>query len=240
VIEVIALNKSFGWRKVLNGLDLKVRKGRFLTLFGPNGAGKTTLTRIICTLIRPDSGEIIVNDFNTKDDASEVRRCIGVVSHNPYLYEELTGPENLRFYGRLYGIPSNDVNRRAKKLIDEMALTPWKTDPVSSYSRGMKQRLSIARALIHKPSVLILDEPFSGLDVSSTDALIHILHRFHEDDQTVLMTTHDLTIGLSLSDEFAILHGGTIRERGESSTITVENLKNSYRKITGSVGGDEA
>jgi heme exporter protein A len=161
-IQVRALTKSFGPHRVLRGVDLAVGPGEFVALLGPNGAGKTTLIRTIATLGRPTAGDVLVNGHSVRGDTGRVRRDLGLVSHQTFLYGDLTAEENLRFYGALYRMAGLD--ERIDYLLGKVGLSERRRDAVRTFSRGMQQRLSIARAILHDPPILLLDEPDTGLD----------------------------------------------------------------------------
>ena len=159
-------------------INLKVKKGQFLTLFGPNGAGKTTLIKILSTLMRPTAGKFYINNYDVNEDPGEIRQSIGMISHSPLLYDELTPLENLQFYGKMFYVEPSKLDRIAKDLIRKIGLHHRMYDRVETFSRGMKQRVSIARAIIHKPQVLLLDEPYTGLDQNASSLLEKILDDF--------------------------------------------------------------
>jgi heme ABC exporter ATP-binding subunit CcmA len=206
-----------------------VDTGQFLTLFGPNGAGKTTLIRILSTLMRPSAGEFSVNGHNFKDEAIEIRQSIGVISHSPFLYEELTAYENLKFFGRIYNVPSNQLESRVKELLRQVGLQYRMYDRVDAFSRGMKQRLSIARAIIHRPKILFLDEPYTGLDHNASKLLNQILNDFIRDSGTILMATHDFERGLRISDRVLILGKGKIKRDLQTKDLNIKKFKNIYQ-----------
>ena len=162
VIDCEKVSKAYGNISALRDINLKLEKGSFLAIFGPNGAGKTTLLKILSHLIKPNSGTVKINGILLHDEDGEIRKNIGVVSHNSFLYNNLTPYENLEFYGKMYDIP--DLKNRIAEVIDEVGLTARMHDPVRTFSRGMTQRLSIARVLMPNPSIIYLDEPYTGLD----------------------------------------------------------------------------
>jgi heme exporter protein A len=207
-IEVDGITKSFGHIYALRGVNLRLEEGEFLTIFGPNGAGKTTLIRILSTLVKPTSGKGKVAGFDLNSDGEEVRKRIGVVSHSPFLYDNLTAYENLRFYARMYEIEHAEA--RILQVLEDYGLKSRMNDPVRTFSRGMLQRLSIARAIIHEPSIMFLDEPYTGLDQHAARVLKELLQRIHSDNRTVVMTTHDISLGLEMCDKVAILVAGQI------------------------------
>lgn len=208
MIQIQNLTKTFGPQRALRGLSLEVAEGEFLTLFGPNGAGKTTLLKILATLMRPTSGRVLVQGHALNAAWTEVRRYIGFVAHQSFLYPDLSAEENLRFYGRLYDLP--DGQARAREVVEWVGLTPRFYDPVRTFSRGMLQRLAIARALLHDPLILLLDEPHTGLDEAAAERLHAILARISSQGRTVLMSTHDLQRGLALANRAVIMQSGRI------------------------------
>ncbi|MFZ3166372.1 MAG: ABC transporter ATP-binding protein [Candidatus Methanoperedens sp.] len=193
---------------VLRNIDLKIEKGEFLTIFGPNGAGKTTLIKIMATLVTPTSGKVLIEGLDIKENPIEIRKKIGVISHETYLYTELTAAENLRFFGKMYDTPR--LEERIDELIKQVGLTYRKNDRVRTFSRGMKQRLSIARALIHDPPILFLDEPYTGLDQHAIATFDKILGGMNAMDKTRVLISHDIEHGISLCDRAIILTGGHI------------------------------
>lgn len=201
-IEVKGLRKSFGNLQAVRGIDFELQRGEFLTVFGPNGAGKTTLIRILSSLTQPTGGIARVAGFDVTDGDPRMRREIGVISHNSFLYGDLNPLENIRFYAKMYGVEHPE--ERAVQVIDEVGLKPRLYDRVSTFSRGMLQRLSIARAIVHNPSILFLDEPYTGLDQHAAIALRKQLEALHTEKRTVLMTTHDFARGLEMCDRVAI------------------------------------
>ena len=206
IIQVQELRKDFGFLQALSGVSFNLNKGDFLTIFGPNGVGKTTLIKILTGLMRPTSGSAIIDGFDALEGNSMLRSRIGVISHATCLYPDLTALENLLFYAKLYGL--DDPEERANKSISASGLQLRRHDPVRIYSRGMQQRLAIARATLHDPSVLFLDEPFTGLDLTATNGLKNKLHDLHKDKRTLIMTTHDISCGLEMCDKVAIQNKG--------------------------------
>jgi len=225
-VEVRNLRKDFGYLQALDGISFDLNKGEFLTIFGPNGAGKTTLIKILSGLTRPTSGSAGVAGFDVLDGDVRLRREIGVISHASYLYLDLTALENLLFYARLYGLEYPEV--KANQAINEVGLQLRRHDRVRSFSRGMQQRLSIARATLHDPSILFLDEPFTGLDLQATNVLKQNLHRLHTGKRTLIMTTHDISCGLEMCDRVAIQNQGKFVLMKASDQIDRENFENIY------------
>ena len=228
IIQVQNLRKDFGYLQALSGVSFNLSKGEFLTIFGPNGAGKTTLIKVLTGLMRPTSGSANINGFDALEGNPELRSQIGVISHSTCLYPDLTALENLLFYAKLYGL--KDPKDRAKLSIKEAGLESRKNDLVRTYSRGMQQRIAIARATLHDPSVLFLDEPFTGLDLSATNSLKDQLHGLHTGNRTLIMTTHDMSCGLEICDKVAIQSKGKFLFTEPVTSIDKNNFKNFYTK----------
>jgi heme exporter protein A len=232
MIQIRGLVKSFGYKAVLKGMDLEVADGQFLTLVGPNGAGKTTLIRILATLSKATSGTVWMDGFDLADEPIDIRRRMGLVSHQTLLYGDLTPDENLRFYGQMYDVP--DLEGRIETVLQQVGLEGRRHDPVRTFSRGMQQRLAIARAILHQPSILLLDEPDTGLDQHAAEMLHELLATIGTKDRTALMTTHNLERGLSMGDRVAILAGGRIAYETDKDTLDVGGFREIYDR---SVGG---
>jgi heme exporter protein A len=229
VIEVRGLTRRFGKITALDGVDLVVREGDFITVFGPNGAGKTTLIGILSTLVKPTSGEILFAGRSIRNDANRLRRSIGVIEHQSLLYTQLTARENLRFYGRMYGV--KDLEGRIERVLEEVHLRHRGDDVSGTYSRGMLQRLSIARAMLHEPSLIFLDEPYSGLDQHSGDRLRDMMARLKARGRTILMTTHNLERGFELSDRHIIMIKGRVMYDKPKEGDRVELLRDVYYRL---------
>jgi len=226
MVEVKGIGRSFGNIVALEGIDLRVKKGEFLTIIGPNGAGKTTLIKILSTLMKPSSGEGRIAGFDLREEEEALRKNIGMISHHTFLYENLTAHENLKFYGGLYEV--ENIEKEIKRVIGEVGLETRLYDTVRTFSRGMKQRLSIARSIIHDPSLLLLDEPYTGLDQWSERRFKNILRRFHQEGKTIIMTTHNLSSSLELGDRVIILSSGKILHEQEVREIDLEELERLY------------
>jgi len=235
-LEVADLSKTFGNQFALRKVSFRLRAGEFLTIFGPNGAGKTTLIRILSTLSKPSSGKAKIGNHSLPTDSEEIRRQIGVIAHQTFLYEDLTADENLRFYGKLYGVP--DLEARIESIISEVGLGLRRRDRVRTFSRGMQQRLSIARAMIHDPLFLFLDEPYTGLDQHASEMLSGWLKRVRSSNRTTLMVTHDLERGLNMADRVAILNSGKIVFDERQSAIDQKSFRQTYYELVG--GGRQA
>lgn len=207
-IAAAGLEKGFGAGPVLWDLDLTVGWGEFLVIFGANGSGKTTLLRILSGQTRPDGGSVRIAGFDLRRQGAAARRRVGVVSHRGFLYDDLSGRENLTFYGRLYAIP--DLPRRVAEVLERVGMSGRADRRIRSLSHGMQQRLSIARALLHRPPLLLLDEPESGLDRDSVAALADILGEWTAAGRAVVMTTHNADLGLAWGSRAAALTNGKL------------------------------
>ncbi len=197
-----------------------------MAVFGPNGAGKTTLIRLLTLSLRATSGRFRIDGLDPAAEDLRIRQRIGVISHQSFLYDDLSARQNLVFFGRLYAVP--DPGRRAAELLESVGLTARADDPLRTFSRGMQQRVSLARALVHRPSIVFLDEPFTGLDPHAARTLRSTLDRLREDGRTVFMVTHNLSQGLRLSDRWLILCGGQVVDEGRSEQTDRSAFEESY------------
>lgn len=230
MIRIQGLVKRYGLNVALRGVDLQVAEGEVVTLVGPNGAGKSTLMRIVATLLTPTGGEVSVGGWEFPQDADKVRRHIGLVSHQSLLYHDLSAADNLTFFARLYQL--DNESERVNEALKRVGLFARQRDPVGSFSRGMVQRLTIARATLHEPDVLLMDEPYTGLDQDASFLLDSLLKQEAEKGRTILMITHDLVHGLQMSDRIAILKNGRIVADMESATIDQSQFVNLYLQQT--------
>ena len=228
-IDVTELTKAFGPIHALRGITLSVDAGDALVIFGPNGAGKTTLLKTVATLMRPSSGSVRLFGVDPQSDV-RLRARIGMVSHQSYLYPGLTGEENLRFAARLYGVPR--PADRVARLLETMGLRARGRDPVRTYSRGMVQRLSIARALVHDPPLLLLDEPYTGLDRQAAVVLTDLLAAMRG-TRTIVLTTHSIEQGLALCDRMAILVDGLIVYEADDGLRDLRAVERIYAECVG-------
>ena len=231
LIEVIALRKAFGRHRVLKGIDLAIEAGSSGVMFGPNGAGKTTFLRILSTLSKPSSGTVRVSGVDIKDNPEGIRQFLGLVTHAPLLYTDLSAQENLAFYARLYGIDA--PQDRIQELLERVGLLHRRHDLVRTFSRGMVQRMAIARALLHNPPILLLDEPDTGLDPQAAEMMTGFLREIGGSQRTVIMTTHHLERGLELADRVLILQGGTIVFDSPADAISYDELRPIYDRYVG-------
>jgi len=230
-VEVRGLSKHFGSAAALGGVDFSLPTGVFLTVFGPNGAGKTTLMRILATLARPTEGTVRVFGEDTLTAPAQARRRIGLVTHRSLLYASLSAFENVAFFARMFGV--DDAAQRARAILSDLGLEHRMDDAVQTYSRGMEQRCAIARALVHEPDVLLLDEPFSGLDPDARARLRDLLVRPTDKPRTIILTSHDLTHGADLADRVAILARGRLVFDAPAQDIPAGTMAEVYREHTG-------
>ena len=229
-VKTERLIKSFGRKKALRSIDLSVPRGAFYVILGPNGAGKTTLLKILSSILKPDSGNVLIFGKDIVHHRS-TRRQIGFVSHNTYLYENLTVQENLRFYGRLYGV--EELDKRIAEVVNEFSLGEFSEKPVKTLSRGMKQRASIARAVLQDPDILLLDEPYSGLDPLALQKFTGYLERVHSEGMTAVMTTHNIPLGYAMADFVSIVKNGRFSFTGEKAGVALKELEELYRTSVG-------
>lgn len=220
MIEVTKLTKRFGLKTILRGLDFQVQPAEFVALLGPNGAGKTTFLRILASLSKPSFGNVKVAGYSLPNESAQVRAKLGVVSHLPLLYPDLTAEENLQFYARMYGI--NNDQSRITEVLQLIGLENRRKDLVRTFSRGMSQRLAIARAILHEPQVILFDEPYTGLDQDASEMLDKVLKEIASHGRTVVMTSHDLIRAEALATRFDVLSRGVI-----TASINKNDLKNS-------------
>jgi len=229
-IKVSGLRKAFGRTPVLRGVDLEVPWGQVLTLLGPNGSGKTTLIKILATLTKSDAGDVTIGGMPLSKQGQNIRRIIGVVAHDPLLYDDLTGRENLRFFARMFGV--QEIDERIAVVTERMGMTPRLDQRVRTLSHGMKKRFSIARALLHEPAILMMDEPESGLDQEALGLLDAVVTDKTNPLRTVLMTTHSLDRAIALGQRMAILANGRIAYQGALKPGDTEALKEVYMRHT--------
>jgi heme exporter protein A len=228
MIEVKKLVKRFGLKTVLRGLDFHAQPGEFVVLLGPNGAGKTTFLRILASLSRPSLGQVSVAGYALPAQAASVRQRLGVVSHMPLLYGDLTAEENLQFYGRMYNISA--LNERISAVLELIGLTDRRRDMVRTFSRGMQQRLAIGRAVLHDPDVMLFDEPYTGLDQDASEMLDDVLKNVAAAGRTVVMTSHDLARAEELGTRFDILSRGVISATATRAELGSGNLLTFYKE----------
>ena len=230
-IEVRGLSKALGRAPVLRGLDLEVPWGEVLTVLGPNGSGKTTLIRTLASLMKPDRGVVRVGGIDPARAAQALRQTLGVVTHEPMLYDQLTGRENLTFVARMFGL--DNIEERVQHCAARMGVKARLDQRVAAMSHGLRKRFSIARALLHDPAVLLLDEPESGLDQEALGLLEDIVAGHAGPSRAVLMTTHNLERGLGLGNRMAILSRGRIAYEESLDAVGTAAARNAYARYTG-------
>lgn len=229
-VKVQGLTKSFGDRYALKGVDLSLSGGEHLVIFGPNGAGKTTLVKILSTLVKPSSGNVWLDGIDIRDKPAQIRRKIGLVSHQTFLYDNLTIYENLKFYGKMYDI--SDLEQRIQEVISWVQLESRLHDRLGTLSRGLQQRASIARAVLHNPSMLFLDEPEVSLDPHVSTVIRDMLGGTNSGSRTVVMATHNLERGLELGDSVIILDRGRVVYRASKHETDTVHFKQVYDRCT--------
>ncbi|GCE48472.1 ABC-2 type transport system ATP-binding protein/heme exporter protein A [Thermosporothrix hazakensis] len=227
LVEIRRLRKSFGLKPVLRGVDLMLGPGERLALLGANGAGKTTLLRILACLTRPGGGTVTVAGLDSVRDAQQIRRLVGFVGHQAYLYEELTALENLTFFGRLYDVAQADARGRA--LLERLGLARRMHDRVATFSRGMIQRVAWARALLHAPRLLLLDEPDTGLDQEGQQLIDVLVQEHIEQGGGAIFTTHQLERALQLSERIVLLKGGKVALQDATEAISLADVQEQLR-----------
>jgi len=221
-INISGLCKSFANRQVLDSVSFQLFSGQALCIFGANAAGKTTLIRIIAGLIPPDKGTIEICGFNLQTQNQHAKTLLGFISHKTMVYPQLTVEENLRFFAGLYGLKKNDAP--IEQLLEKTGLTPYRYDSAAVLSRGMTQRLTIARALLHRPAVLLADEPFTALDAPACQNLVAILQQFRNEGGTVVITTNNVGPSLQCCEKLAVIHNRNLISDIKADQINLENL----------------
>jgi heme exporter protein A len=225
-LESEDIRKTFGHFTALAGVTLSVERGEFFALFGKNGAGKTTFLKVAATLVRHTSGKLRIEGVDINEEPEKARRHIGFLSHNTYLYRDLNPVENLRFFARLYGL--RDPEKRIEALLDRVGLQRRASDPVRGFSRGLHQRLGIARVMLHDPSLILLDEPYTGLDANAVDILNELLDEASTAGKTIILTTHDLEQGLRGATRAAIIDKGRVVFTGMANDSAIRDAYASY------------
>ncbi len=228
-LEVAQLNKRFGRTLAVADVNVTIEAGSAVALFGPNGAGKTTFMRLCATLLRPSGGTIRVAGLDTNSHGPAVRRRIAMLAHDSFLYPDLSPTENLLFCARLFRVAR--PQERIRALIDRMGLIGWAHRPVRTLSRGLLQRCALARVLLHKPEVLFLDEPFTGLDLDARETLCDVLAEAHRDGTTLLMSTHELATGFSLCSKALVLVRGRLVWDGAIAPHDLARFDSQYRTL---------
>ena len=220
ILRAENVNISFGMVVAAENVNVIVEPGEFVGIVGANGSGKTTLIKMLATLIAPSSGFIEINGFELPTHGVNVRRSIGVLTHQNLLYDDLTGYENLRFFGKMFRVPNLD--RRIKYLAEMIGVSDKLHARTRTLSHGMQKRLSLARALIHDPSILIMDEPETGLDLEAIEILVDIVNNVRP---SLIMTTHNVEFGFRLADQVGVISGGTIAYENMRNALEIEEFK---------------
>jgi ABC-2 type transport system ATP-binding protein len=239
LIRLRQLTKKYGRFTAVDGIDLVVPSGELFGFLGPNGAGKTTTFRMIAGILRPTSGTVEVGGIDINQRPLEAKARLGFIPDRPFVYDKLTGAEFLRFAAALYGQQGPSVERRIDELLELFELARWKNELTESYSHGMRQKLIISGALVHRPEVIVVDEPMVGLDPKSARLLKDLFRQFVSRGGTVLMSTHTLEVAETMCDRIAILHGGKIAASGTMSDIQEQTssedlgLEELFLKLTG-------
>ena len=231
MIEVKNIYKSYGLTRALRGVSFTVPHGKFMVLVGPNGSGKTTLLKVLSGLTRPEHGSVAIDGLDIRNDSEQVRRRTGAVLHQNMLYGELTARGNLTFYAQMYGL--RDPDERIHQVVAQMGMMAHIDQRVSSLSHGMAKRISIARALLHNPDVLLLDEPETGLDEEGVEILKNIVIGKNDagSGKTVLMSTHNISQWLEISDRVLVMAAGRVVHDGESRVLSAASLRKVYQEL---------
>jgi heme exporter protein A len=208
MIEIKKLTKQADNKLILRGVNLSIKKGETVAILGPNGAGKSTLLKVLATLIKPTSGSILVNNMDLKKNHIEIKKLMGYLPHSSLLYDHYTPLENIMFFGNIYGV--KNVEQRAIALVKEVGLSFFLNEPVKNFSRGMIQRIAIARAIVHEPDILLLDEPHTGLDQGAITILNNVILSMKAKGTTTLMVTHDFKQAAEICDRIIIVKNGKI------------------------------
>ncbi len=218
MIKIESLSKSFGKIKALDNLNLDIKKGELLGIIGPNGAGKTTAIRIICCILKPDSGDVLVNGMSIHQEPIQIKSMIGYLPEEPNLYERFKAKDLLRYFAELYGVPKDRITVRIDEMLELVGMSHRADDRINTFSKGLRQRIGIARALVHDPEILIFDEPTMGLD-PATSSNIREFIRDLKGDKTIILCTHYMDEADSLCDRVVILDQGKILDMGTPNDL---------------------
>jgi ABC-2 type transport system ATP-binding protein len=238
MIELSSLTKKYGNFTAVDSIDLSVARGELLGLLGPNGAGKTTTLRMIAGILRPTAGIVRIAGINVWDDPVAAKMKLGYIPDRPFIYEKLTGAEFLRFVAGLFGQEGGKVEHRARELMALFDLEEWRDELVESYSHGMRQKLIISSAFVHRPDVIVVDEPMVGLDPKAARILKDLFREYVQRGHTIVMSTHTLEVAQAMCDRICIVQGGKIRAQGSMAELragaaTTAGLEEIFLKLTG-------
>ena len=229
-IEIENLSKRYGYNYALRDVTLNILQGEVFVFLGPNGSGKTTLLKILTTLTSLTSGNVKVFGLALSENGREIRQMVGYLSHEPLLYRDLTGEENINFYSKFYQLSSQErFQDKLDKSFNFLRITRWRHEPIKNLSKGLKKRFDLVRAIIHDPKILLLDEPFSGLDILSVNILKDFI-RNERGNKTTIISTHDIDLAKSLCDRGAILVEGKMRQLLRSQDITDTSVKEVFER----------
>src|SRR5437764_229492 len=238
MIRLTALSKRYGSFTAVNGIDLSVPRGELFGCLGPNGAGKTTTLRMIAGILRPTAGRVEIGGVDIIADPSAAKAKLGFIPDRPFIYEKLTGAEFLRFVAGLYDQSGLQVEHRARELLALFDLEEWRDELVESYSHGMRQKLIISSAFVHRPDVIVVDEPMVGLDPKAAKILKDLFREYVRRGHTIMMSTHTLEVAETLCDRIAIIQHGKIRAVGSMDQLragaaTTDGLEDIFLRLTG-------
>jgi len=239
MIRLIQLSKKYGDFTAVDGIDLDVPQGELFGFLGPNGAGKTTTLRIIAGILRPTSGTVQIGGIDVSQDPIAAKMKLGFIPDRPFIYEKLTGAEFLRFVAGLYDQEGPTIEHRARELMALFDLEEWRDELVESYSHGMRQKLIISSAFVHRPEVIVVDEPMVGLDPKAARILKDLFREYTRRGHTIMMSTHTLEVAESLCDRIAIIQTGRIRAEGTMAELRQHaaggggGLEDIFLKLTG-------
>jgi ABC-2 type transport system ATP-binding protein len=244
MIELSSLTKKYGNFTAVDAIDLSLAKGELLGLLGPNGAGKTTTLRMIAGILRPTAGRVKIAGIDIWEDPVAAKMKLGYIPDRPFIYEKLTGAEFLKFVAGLFGQEGGKVEHRARELMALFDLEEWRDELVESYSHGMRQKLIISSAFVHRPDVIVVDEPMVGLDPKAARILKDLFREYVSRGHTIVMSTHTLEVAQAMCDRICIVQGGKIRAQGTMAELragaaTTAGLEEIFLRLTGEAAARE-